>query len=231
MPIIYLSPSTQEKNLYVTGTGSEEDWMNRNRTCLRRCHPARSDEQFSGKPQHHRCQFRIRFRRDACFDDVSCKIWSFAAFCILRRSLHYAFRISAGLSGGQFPDYDSSCRHYHFQFFQCRNQYPQTAGYGNFHQSDFLYDRLLIRSYFKQTSAAVHLHPGCFLSDASFCQTFKSVRTWRRYRPFSWAAGFPYKVPAPYACQPYGRLCCQLCGTAQLRRSDCSSYLQAAFWK
>ena len=29
MPIIYLSPSTQEKNLYVTGTGSEEDWMNR----------------------------------------------------------------------------------------------------------------------------------------------------------------------------------------------------------
>jgi len=29
MPIIYLSPSTQEKNLYATGTGSEEDWMNR----------------------------------------------------------------------------------------------------------------------------------------------------------------------------------------------------------
>lgn len=29
MPIIYLSPSTQENNLYVTGTGSEEDWMNR----------------------------------------------------------------------------------------------------------------------------------------------------------------------------------------------------------
>ena len=29
MPIIYLSPSTQEKNMYVTGTGSEEDWMNR----------------------------------------------------------------------------------------------------------------------------------------------------------------------------------------------------------
>lgn len=28
MPIIYLSPSTQENNLYVTG-GSEEDWMNR----------------------------------------------------------------------------------------------------------------------------------------------------------------------------------------------------------
>lgn len=29
MPIIYLSPSTQERNLYVTGTGTEEDWMNR----------------------------------------------------------------------------------------------------------------------------------------------------------------------------------------------------------
>ena len=29
MPIIYLSPSTQESNLYVTGTGSEEYWMNR----------------------------------------------------------------------------------------------------------------------------------------------------------------------------------------------------------
>lgn len=28
MPIIYLSPSTQESNLYVTG-GSEEEWMNR----------------------------------------------------------------------------------------------------------------------------------------------------------------------------------------------------------
>ena len=29
MPIIYLSPSTQENNFYVTGTGTEEDWMNR----------------------------------------------------------------------------------------------------------------------------------------------------------------------------------------------------------
>ena len=29
MPIIYLSPSTQESNLYVTGSGSEEYWMNR----------------------------------------------------------------------------------------------------------------------------------------------------------------------------------------------------------
>lgn len=29
MPIIYLSPSTQENNLYVTGSGTEEDWMNR----------------------------------------------------------------------------------------------------------------------------------------------------------------------------------------------------------
>lgn len=29
MPIIYLSPSTQENNMYVTGSGSEEDWMNR----------------------------------------------------------------------------------------------------------------------------------------------------------------------------------------------------------
>ena len=29
MPIIFLSPSTQENNLYVTGTGSEEYWMNR----------------------------------------------------------------------------------------------------------------------------------------------------------------------------------------------------------
>lgn len=28
MPVIYLSPSTQENNLYVTG-GSEEEWMNR----------------------------------------------------------------------------------------------------------------------------------------------------------------------------------------------------------
>lgn len=28
MPIIYLSPSTQESNMYVTG-GSEEEWMNR----------------------------------------------------------------------------------------------------------------------------------------------------------------------------------------------------------
>lgn len=29
MPIIYLSPSTQENNMYVTGSGSEEYWMNR----------------------------------------------------------------------------------------------------------------------------------------------------------------------------------------------------------
>lgn len=29
MPIIYLSPSTQEGNRYVTGTGTEEQWMNR----------------------------------------------------------------------------------------------------------------------------------------------------------------------------------------------------------
>lgn len=29
MPVIYLSPSTQESNMYVTGTGSEEYWMNR----------------------------------------------------------------------------------------------------------------------------------------------------------------------------------------------------------
>ena len=29
MPIIYLSPSTQEYNPYVTGSGSEEYWMNR----------------------------------------------------------------------------------------------------------------------------------------------------------------------------------------------------------
>lgn len=29
MPIIFLSPSTQESNLYVTGSGSEEYWMNR----------------------------------------------------------------------------------------------------------------------------------------------------------------------------------------------------------
>ena len=29
MPILYLSPSTQESNPYVTGTGSEEYWMNR----------------------------------------------------------------------------------------------------------------------------------------------------------------------------------------------------------
>ena len=29
MPITYLSPSTQEGNQYVTGTGSEEYWMNR----------------------------------------------------------------------------------------------------------------------------------------------------------------------------------------------------------
>ena len=28
MPIIYLSPSTQEANMYVNG-GSEEEWMNR----------------------------------------------------------------------------------------------------------------------------------------------------------------------------------------------------------
>ena len=28
MPVIYLSPSTQENNLYVTG-GTEEEWMNR----------------------------------------------------------------------------------------------------------------------------------------------------------------------------------------------------------
>ena len=27
MPIIYLSPSTQEANMYVNG-GSEEEWMN-----------------------------------------------------------------------------------------------------------------------------------------------------------------------------------------------------------
>ena len=29
MPIIYLRPSTQEKNMYVSGSGSEEYWMNR----------------------------------------------------------------------------------------------------------------------------------------------------------------------------------------------------------
>lgn len=29
MPIIYLSPSTQEYNLYVDGLGNEEEWMNR----------------------------------------------------------------------------------------------------------------------------------------------------------------------------------------------------------
>lgn len=29
MPKIYLSPSTQEGNLYATGTGTEEQWMNR----------------------------------------------------------------------------------------------------------------------------------------------------------------------------------------------------------
>lgn len=29
MPVIYLSPSTQEGNRYVTGTGTEEQWMNR----------------------------------------------------------------------------------------------------------------------------------------------------------------------------------------------------------
>ena len=29
MPLLYLSPSTQEGNAYVTGTGSEEYWMNR----------------------------------------------------------------------------------------------------------------------------------------------------------------------------------------------------------
>ena len=28
MPIIYLSPSTQDWNPYVTGSGSEEYWMN-----------------------------------------------------------------------------------------------------------------------------------------------------------------------------------------------------------
>ena len=28
MPILYLSPSTQENNLYVSG-GTEEEWMNR----------------------------------------------------------------------------------------------------------------------------------------------------------------------------------------------------------
>ena len=29
MPIIYLSPSTQEYNEYVNGLGNEEEWMNR----------------------------------------------------------------------------------------------------------------------------------------------------------------------------------------------------------
>ena len=29
MPNIYLSPSTQEYNPYITGSGSEEYWMNR----------------------------------------------------------------------------------------------------------------------------------------------------------------------------------------------------------
>ena len=29
MPIVYLSPSTQDWNPYVTGSGSEEYWMNR----------------------------------------------------------------------------------------------------------------------------------------------------------------------------------------------------------
>ena len=29
MPNIYISPSTQEYNPYITGSGSEEYWMNR----------------------------------------------------------------------------------------------------------------------------------------------------------------------------------------------------------
>ena len=29
MPIVFLSPSTQDWNPYVTGSGSEEYWMNR----------------------------------------------------------------------------------------------------------------------------------------------------------------------------------------------------------
>ena len=29
MPIVYLSPSTQDWNPYVTGSGSEEYWMNK----------------------------------------------------------------------------------------------------------------------------------------------------------------------------------------------------------
>ena len=29
MPILFLSPSTQDWNPYVTGSGSEEYWMNR----------------------------------------------------------------------------------------------------------------------------------------------------------------------------------------------------------
>ena len=29
MPIIYLSPSTQEYNEYVNGLGNEEEWMKR----------------------------------------------------------------------------------------------------------------------------------------------------------------------------------------------------------
>ena len=32
MPIIYISPSTQEYNPYITGSGSEEYWMNRLQT-------------------------------------------------------------------------------------------------------------------------------------------------------------------------------------------------------
>ena len=47
MPIIYLSPSTQENNLYVNG-GTEEEWMNRLADAMEPYLPALS--RGSGRP-------------------------------------------------------------------------------------------------------------------------------------------------------------------------------------
>ena len=40
MPIVFLSPSTQDWNPYVTGSGSEEYWMSYRAFWQRRCRAA-----------------------------------------------------------------------------------------------------------------------------------------------------------------------------------------------
>ena len=49
MPVIYLSPSTQEWNAYVTGSGSEEYHMNRLMHWCRTCGPIPSAISATGR--------------------------------------------------------------------------------------------------------------------------------------------------------------------------------------